>query len=34
MDAGQITERSTHDELVDHGGIYAILWRLQTGESV
>ncbi len=34
MEAGQITERGTHEELVDRGGIYAALWRLQTGEAV
>jgi ATP-binding cassette subfamily B protein len=32
MDAGRLAERGTHDELVARDGIYASLWRLQTGE--
>jgi ATP-binding cassette subfamily B protein len=32
MEAGRIAESGTHDELVAHGGLYAALWRLQTGE--
>ena len=32
MEAGRIVESGTHDELVAHGGLYAALWRLQTGE--
>ncbi len=32
MEAGRIAESGTHDELVARGGIYAALWRLQTGE--
>ncbi len=32
LDAGRVAERGTHDELVALGGIYAQLWRLQTGE--
>jgi ATP-binding cassette subfamily B protein len=31
LDAGTVAERGTHDELVAAGGIYATLWRLQTG---
>ena len=23
----------THEELLDHGGLYAALWRVQTGEA-
>lgn len=34
LEAGQVIERGTHDELVDHGGLYAALWRVQTGEQV
>lgn len=34
MDRGLIVERGAHDALVAHGGIYAALWRLQTGEPV
>ena len=33
MDEGRIAERGTHPELVARGGIYAALWRLQTGED-
>ena len=32
MEAGRIVESGTHDELVARGGLYAALWRLQTGE--
>ncbi|MEO6628224.1 MAG: ABC transporter ATP-binding protein [Aquihabitans sp.] len=32
MEAGQVIEAGTHDELVDRGGLYAALWRVQTGE--
>jgi ATP-binding cassette subfamily B protein len=34
LDKGQIVESGTHDQLVAHGGIYAALWRLQTGEKI
>ena len=34
MEAGRIVEAGTHDELVARAGIYAALWRLQTGERV
>jgi ATP-binding cassette subfamily B protein len=33
LDAGRIVESGTHSELVARGGVYAGLWRLQTGES-
>lgn len=33
MDAGRIVESGTHDALLARGGIYASLWRLQTGEA-
>jgi ATP-binding cassette subfamily B protein len=33
MEAGEVVEAGTHDELVAHGGLYAALWRVQTGES-
>jgi ATP-binding cassette subfamily B protein len=33
LDAGRIVESGTHDELVARGGVYASLWRLQTGET-
>ena len=33
LDAGRVIESGTHEELVAHGGVYAALWRLQTGEA-
>ncbi len=33
MEQGQIAERGTHEELLARQGIYANLWRVQTGES-
>jgi len=32
MEAGRIVESGNHDELVERGGLYAALWRVQTGE--
>jgi ATP-binding cassette subfamily B protein len=32
MEAGRIVETGNHDVLVAQGGLYAALWRLQTGE--
>lgn len=34
LEAGQVTEAGTHDELVKSNGLYAALWRVQTGELV
>ncbi len=34
VDGGRIVEDGTHDALVAHGGVYANLWRVSTGESV
>ncbi len=34
MEAGQVVETGTHAELVALGGLYAALWRVQTGELV
>ncbi|MET0902501.1 MAG: ABC transporter ATP-binding protein [Acidimicrobiales bacterium] len=33
LEAGRIIEAGTHEDLVDHGGLYAALWRVQTGEA-
>jgi ATP-binding cassette subfamily B protein len=33
MEHGRIVESGTHDALVEAGGMYAALWRVQTGES-
>ena len=34
MEAGRIVETGSHEALVAQGGVYAALWRLQTGESL
>ncbi|MDH4274267.1 MAG: ABC transporter ATP-binding protein/permease [Gammaproteobacteria bacterium] len=34
LDRGRIVESGTHDQLVARDGMYAALWRLQTGERV
>ena len=31
LDAGEIVERGTHETLLEAGGLYASLWRLQQG---
>lgn len=31
LDAGQVVELGTHDALVEAGGLYASLWKVQTG---
>ncbi|HJO03505.1 MAG TPA: ABC transporter ATP-binding protein [Acidobacteriota bacterium] len=33
LDHGRIVESGSHQELVRHDGLYAALWRLQTGEK-
>ncbi len=34
LDHGRVVESGTHEQLVSHSGIYAALWRLQTGEKM
>lgn len=31
MDHGELVEKGQHDDLIDHSGIYAGLWQVQTG---
>ena len=33
LDAGQIAEQGSHDDLVARDGLYAQLWRLQAGQA-
>jgi ATP-binding cassette subfamily B protein len=33
LEAGRVTEAGTHEELVEAGGLYAALWRVQTGDA-
>ncbi|MBI2709748.1 MAG: ATP-binding cassette domain-containing protein [Actinobacteria bacterium] len=33
LERGQVTEAGTHDELLRTGGLYAALWRVQTGDA-
>ncbi|MFL5467246.1 MAG: ABC transporter ATP-binding protein [Gemmatimonadaceae bacterium] len=30
---GEVAERGTHRQLLEHGGLYAALWRLQAGDT-
>lgn len=34
MDAGQVAESGTHEDLLEQNGIYAALWRVQTGDAL
>ncbi|MEI7577413.1 MAG: ABC transporter ATP-binding protein [Armatimonadota bacterium] len=33
LEAGQVTESGRHEELLRNNGLYAALWRVQTGEA-
>ncbi len=33
LEAGRVVESGSHDQLVARAGVYAALWRLQTGEG-
>jgi ATP-binding cassette subfamily B protein len=33
LERGRVIELGTHDELIDLGGLYAALWRVQTGSE-
>ncbi len=34
LENGEVSEQGHHDELVGRGGLYAALWRVQTGERL
>ena len=34
MDSGCIVEQGAHETLLDLGGVYANLWKVQAGEGV
>jgi ATP-binding cassette subfamily B protein len=33
LEGGRVIEAGTHEELLDIGGLYAALWRVQTGDA-
>jgi ATP-binding cassette subfamily B protein len=34
LDGGELYEQGRHEELIENNGIYAALWRVQTGALV
>jgi ATP-binding cassette subfamily B protein len=34
LEEGVLVEQGSHDELVEAGGLYANMWRVQTGEAL
>ena len=34
LEAGRVIEAGLHEELLDNGGLYAALWRVQTGDAM
>ncbi|MDZ4829722.1 MAG: ABC transporter ATP-binding protein [Phycisphaerae bacterium] len=34
LDEGRVVEEGAHDELVERDGLYATLWKIQTGDGV
>jgi ATP-binding cassette subfamily B protein len=32
LEGGRVTEAGTHEDLLAQAGLYAALWRVQTGE--
>ncbi len=34
LDAGQVAEQGTHEDLIESDALYASLWKVQTGEAV
>ena len=34
LQEGRVVEAGTHEELIEHGGLYAALWRVQTGDAI
>jgi ATP-binding cassette, subfamily B, bacterial len=34
LERGRLVESGSHEELVAEGGLYAALWRVQTGDAM